>query len=113
MTLYNKKLSKPETKLVQSFTGGKNKQSLQPTVGHKLEKDLLNVSDEVDYKVPKVTVAFSKKIQTARASKGMTRKQLAAKLNMTESEVAKYENGTAIPNPNVLNKFKKELNITK
>lgn len=63
------------------------------------------VDDGSPNRVEKIDKRISQNIQNARTNANLTRKQLAQKINEKETLVAEYENGTAIPNPNILNKI--------
>ena len=52
---------------------------------------------------------ISQNIQNARNALGISRKELAQKINEKETLVAEYENGTAIPSAGILNKIDKVL----
>jgi len=62
---------------------------------------------------PAKTVSFDLRtqIQKARSAKNLTRKQLAQKLNIKEAVIASYENGSAIPDANILNKLNRALGV--
>jgi len=69
--------------------------------------------DENDLEPPKKTgLELGKKIQQARVNKKLTQKQLATSLNEKPQIIQQYENGSAIPNPQILNKLKKLLSTT-
>tara|TARA_Y100000590_G_C15472636_1_gene920801 strand:- start:588 stop:920 length:333 start_codon:yes stop_codon:yes gene_type:complete len=73
-----------------------------------------NNLDEVDkdsFKNKKVTIEFSKQMSKHRNAKGLTQKQLAQKINVKPAIINDYETGKAIPNPAILNKIKRTLNI--
>lgn len=60
----------------------------------------------------KISATHRQLIQKARLAKKMSQKELAQKLNMDVGTIAQYENGKAIPNRQILNKFSRELNIS-
>ena len=64
-------------------------------------------------KVTRVDKKFSTQILEGRKAKGWTQKDLAGKLNMKPVDIQKYENGSAIPNPQQVSKIKRLLGITK
>lgn len=67
------------------------------------------IDDENPISKKKIDRNISKNIQSARTTQKMTRKQLAQKINIKESVIADYENGKAIPKPEILNKIEKIL----
>lgn len=60
-------------------------------------------------KIERVSKSMSQKIQQARAEKGLTRKQLAQRVNQSINVIADYENGKAIPKPGLINKMERIL----
>ena len=64
-----------------------------------------------DFKIVTVDKELSKAIATARMAKKMTQKDLATAINESAKIIQDYENGKAIPNPQVLNKLDKALGI--
>lgn len=70
----------------------------------KLENDTENLSNKV------VGLSLGKQIQTARLARGMkTQKELAVMISVRPEIITKYENGSAIPDTNVLQKLRKAL----
>lgn len=55
---------------------------------------------------------LKKQIQKARIAKGWTQSQLAQAINETPRVIQDYENGKAVPNPQVLNKMSRVLGTT-
>ncbi|MHA2037175.1 MAG: helix-turn-helix domain-containing protein [Promethearchaeota archaeon] len=53
----------------------------------------------------KISHQLKLRIQQARVSNKLSKKQLAYKLNLQENLISDYENGKAIPNKNILNKL--------
>lgn len=45
----------------------------------------------------------------ARNAKGITQKDLAQMINEKSGVINEYENGRAVPNPNIINKLEKAL----
>ncbi len=70
----------------------------------------LEDSDDV-YKHNTVSTELKKAITQARMAKKMTQKQLAQSINERAEVIQEYENGKAIPNPQVLNKLDRALGI--
>ena len=63
------------------------------------------------FKNKKISSDISKKILQNRNSKNLTQKQLAQLINVKPSVINDYESGKAIPNPSILNKLKKIIDI--
>ena len=109
---------------VKKFSAGSNSKSATPQNAAKLEDDeeftVKHVSSEV--RVPSVVLLLTmppsfiaqlkKQIQKARIAKGMTQAQLAQAINETPRVIQDYENGKAVPNPQVLNKMSRVLGTT-
>ena len=55
---------------------------------------------------------FSEKIKKARKNAGLSQAELASKLFISQQAYAKYEIGKASPNPEMLAKIAKELNVS-
>jgi putative transcription factor len=60
-------------------------------------------------KIDKIDKKVSQRIQQRRSEKGLSRKQLAQQLGVKETVLASYENGSAIPNAQLLNKMERIL----
>ena len=72
----------------------------------KIEKDTENLSHQ------QIGKDFGQKIRDGRLAKGYkTQKDLANILNIDKSIINSYENGSAIPDINILQKIKRTLNI--
>ncbi len=67
--------------------------------------------DKDEFKIKKVNQTFSNQIKNNRNSKGLTQKELAHKINIKPSVINDYESGKAIPNPAIINKLKRVLEI--
>lgn len=76
-----------------------------------LQKSLLN--DEEAPKLKYVDKEFAKEIVAARTAKKLNRKQLANAMNIPETTVAGYENGTALHNGPMVSRFKLFLGLNK
>ena len=57
-------------------------------------------------------MSFAENFKAARKSRGMTQKELAEKLDMDRSSIAKYENGNGLPHAKTLHKICEILDIT-
>lgn len=66
-------------------------------------------NDGMPNRIEKIDKKISQNIQNARNALGISRKELAQKINEKETLVAEYENGTAIPSATILNKIDKVL----
>ena len=66
-------------------------------------------NDGMPNRIEKIDKKISQNIQNARNALGISRKELAQKINEKETLVAEYENGTAIPSAGILNKIDKVL----
>ena len=75
-----------------------------------IDKMKLDEQDEGG-KLPEVGLSLGKRIQQARAAKGITQKQLATLINEKPTVVAQYEQGQAIPNNQILGKLENRLSI--
>eukprot|EP00518_Triparma_eleuthera_P003383 CAMPEP_0182455674 /NCGR_PEP_ID=MMETSP1319-20130603/1764_1 /TAXON_ID=172717 /ORGANISM="Bolidomonas pacifica, Strain RCC208" /LENGTH=147 /DNA_ID=CAMNT_0024653787 /DNA_START=249 /DNA_END=695 /DNA_ORIENTATION=+ len=54
--------------------------------------------------------ALGKAIMQARTAKKMTQKQLATAINEKPQVIGQYEQGSAIPNPQIISKLERQLN---
>jgi len=68
--------------------------------------------DDPDYIPEKVPQAFKDQIMKGRQTKGMTQKELAAKLCIKPADVQAYENGSLKPPGPMISKINKALGIT-
>lgn len=57
-------------------------------------------------------MSFAENLKNARKTSGMTQEQLAEKLHIDRSSVAKYESGTSLPSIKSLPEICEILNIT-
>ena len=64
-----------------------------------------------EFKHATVDKSLSRAIQQARLAKKMTQKDLATAINERPQIIQQYEAGTAIPNPQLLNKLDRALGI--
>lgn len=55
---------------------------------------------------------FPERLKSTRLLKGISQKALASKLFISQQAYAKYEAGTASPNPDVLSRIAYELNVS-
>jgi len=98
-------------------TDVQKKRDGKTTTQTKFDSDKSNMMRKLDnettnLKVEKVNPKVSKSIITGRTSKGWNRKKLALQTNLTETIIAEYENGKAIPNIKQILKIEKALNIS-
>ncbi|KAH9946335.1 ylMBF1 [Epithele typhae] len=59
----------------------------------------------------KISPSVGKAMQTARMEKGLSQKDVAAKINEKQSVLQDYEAGKAIPNPQILSKLERALGV--
>jgi len=64
-----------------------------------------------EYVIPKVSVALQQQIRDARASKGMTQKDLAAQLNVKAAIINGYESGSVVPDNKMLQRMSRILGV--
>ena len=76
--------------------------------GHKMRK--IEQSNEVE-KIKTINSKVKNAIIAGRTAKKMNRKQLALAIQENVKVVEQYENGKAIPNIKIINKFQKALGI--
>jgi len=81
------------------------------TGGKKGPGNSLDQVDKDEFKLKKVNKDFSSQIKTHRNSKGLTQKELAQKINVKQNVINDYESGKAIPNPSIINKLKRILEL--
>lgn len=64
-----------------------------------------------NFTIVKSGLTLGKEIQQGRTAKKLTQKQLATMLNEKPQLIQQYENGQAIPNPQIINKLQKSLGV--
>lgn len=64
-----------------------------------------------NFNIVKSGLTLGKEIQQGRSAKNLTQKQLATMLNEKPQIIQQYENGKAIPNPQVINKIQTVLGV--
>ena len=97
-----------KTLYVHKNTKANNKKKLNNKKG---PSNSLDKVDKDEFKIKKINQDFSNKIRNNRNSKGLTQKELALKINIKPSVINDYESGKAIPNPAIINKLKRILEI--
>jgi putative transcription factor len=65
-----------------------------------------------EYVLPKVSIALQQQIRDARALKGWTQKELAARLNMKPSIINGYESGSIVPDNPTLQRLSRALGVS-
>lgn len=81
----------------KKFTAGTNKNA-----AHGAVKNLSKLEQETEvFEHEKVSTELKKQIQQARIAKKLTQAQLAQLINEKPQIINEYENGKAIPNPQV------------
>jgi len=61
------------------------------------------------FKTAKTSTSYRKALKEARMSKKWKQKDLAQRVNATQSDVQKWESGKSVPPPNVRNKLNRVL----
>ena len=98
--LFNKKLIQENKKKAERTLKKKNNNT-----NFKLDENGEN------FKHKKITKKICDLIKNGRMQKKLTQKQLANMLNVSQKIIVSYENGTTIPDNNILGKLEKHLNI--
>ncbi|SOV78135.1 multiprotein bridging factor type 1, putative [Plasmodium sp. gorilla clade G3] len=97
-----------DVEVEKKYFGGKNKSSK----GNLIIENKAKIEQETEnFKIDRVTPAFSRALQQARISKKLTQAQLARLVNESESVIKEYENGKAIPNNVIIQKLNKVLGV--
>lgn len=95
-----------EVATVKKFNAGSNSNTGAGMNAAKLDRETEELSHE------RVSSELKKQISTARLAKKMTQAQLAQAINEKPAVINDYENGKAIPNPQVLGKLSRVLGVT-
>ncbi|KAG2436302.1 hypothetical protein HXX76_006613 [Chlamydomonas incerta] len=93
---------------LQKFNAGKNKPGAQTVSGQPAAK--LDQETE-DFHHERVSSNLKQQIVQARTAKKMTQAQLAQAINEKPQVIQEYEQGKAIPNPQVLSKMSRVLGV--
>ena len=83
--------------------------SNKQTFSTKSESLLANESEEVGHQ--KLGIEMGKLIQKGRMEKGLTQKDLAAKINEKPNVVVEYEQGRVVPNIHIMSKLERALGM--
>ena len=114
-TVLKKKSAKPTTALGLAKAQAKgdvetvkkvdvgNKKVQAPSNAQKID------AETETFRVAHVTPEFSKALMQARTAKGMSQKDLAAKIAQKPSVIQDYENGKAIPSPQIVSSLQRAL----
>lgn len=102
--LVNKNLIKENKKKALKENGTVIKK-LNPSNNYKFDEHQENFTHN------KVTKKISDLIKEGRCKKGMKQKDLAGKLNIPTKTIVLYENGSIIPDNNLMGKIERVLNI--
>jgi len=94
-----------EVETTKKFAAGSNRQHQTPKNTAKLDQETEDLHHDV------VGIEVGRLIQQGRNAKGWTQKDLATKANEKQQIVNEYEAGKAIPNPQVLTKLERLLEI--
>ena len=63
------------------------------------------------FRVAKVSLSMSKRIQQGRSEKGMTQKELARLINTKPTTIQSYENGKAVPSGRIIQQIERALGM--
>ncbi|SCM21180.1 multiprotein bridging factor type 1, putative [Plasmodium chabaudi chabaudi] len=97
-----------DVEVEKKFLGGKNKSCK----GNLIIENKAKIEQETEnFKIDRVTPAFSRALQQARMAKKLTQVQLARLVNEPESVIKEYENGKAIPNNMIIQKLNRVLGV--
>jgi putative transcription factor len=81
-------------------------------VEKKTQTNATRIDNETeDFTIVKSGLTLGKEIQKGRTNKKLSQKQLAALLNEKPNVIQQYENGHAIPNPEIINKLQLALGV--
>ncbi|UKJ88559.1 multiprotein bridging factor type 1 [Theileria orientalis] len=96
-----------EVETQKKFLGGQNKttKSFLPPNASKIE------NETESFHVERVSFAFRTALQKARMAKNLTQLQLARAINESETLIKEYENGTGIPNGQIVQKLNRALGV--
>ena len=83
--------------------------SNKQTFSSKSESQLANESEEVGHQ--RVSLEIGQLIQKGRRDKGLTQKDLAAKINEKPNVIVEYEMGKVIPNIHIISKLERALGL--
>jgi len=114
---WDKRGDKPKGQTTTAFLNSEKRKgnvlSVKKNISNTNIKTEVNVrkleNEEDTFKLPVVTLSMSKRIAKARCEQKLTQKELAFKLNLDVKIIQEYENGKAIPNPNIINKMDRVL----
>ncbi|EKX74419.1 multiprotein bridging factor type, putative [Theileria equi strain WA] len=96
-----------ELETQKKFLGGQNK----ATKGF-IPGNAAKIENETEcFKVERISFAFRTALQKARMDKKMTQIQLARAINESETTIKEYENGTGIPNGQIVQKLNRALGV--
>lgn len=87
------------------------KKTLSSKFEGKSSTKLDNGGDEPETVVQKVSFTLKTKIMKARMTKGLKQDELAKRIGVSASIIRNYENGSAIPEPRILNLLSRELGV--
>jgi putative transcription factor len=94
-----------DVETTKKFSAATNKQKVAAKDTAKLDRETEELKHE------RVSLDFSKALQQARSTKGMTQKDLATRINEKPQVVNDYEAGRAIPNQAVISKLERALGV--
>ena len=95
------KKDKGKSETVLKYNAGKNKQTSSKNVKYD--------DDDLPKAPAKVSHSLKMQIQKARTGKKLSQKDLANKCSLPVATIKSYENGTAVPDNQTLNKLRRVL----
>lgn len=90
--------------------GGSSSATTPKVVVSKLQKELMQEEGDVP-KLKMFGKDNAKTLQAARTMKNLTQEQLANQINEKKLIINQYETGNVVPDPKILSKLRKVLNV--
>jgi putative transcription factor len=116
--IIHRRFDNTKTEVANAYRTGANVNVTQKINAAKNTHNKVNINtaklDEVHEAehIERVSRSLSLQIQQARNAMKLTQKELAQRAQIPEAEVKSYENGTAIPNGQILQKINRVLGTT-
>lgn len=101
----NQALATGNVDISKKPTAGTNKHTAPPANARAIEEETES------FGVKTINPLVAKSIAQARQKLGITQKDLAVKINEKPAVVNEHESGKALPNPAILAKFERALNV--
>ena len=83
----------------------------QQQVRQEVAQQMAKLNETENFHVQRVPIALSQEIIRARCAMKLSQKELAYRMNLQTSIISTYENGTAIPNHQILQKIARTLQV--